>query len=224
MRKVAVFFLLAALPAQAAEVCTVPSTGLSSMDRDQAFLAQFGATPQPYIFSLKELQQIVDQNLAQKPELKNSGLTDAEMIAIVGYGKADYSELNSSLNSCDSHVAALALYIEVLDSALSKLPNYVGTVVRGTHLPDAVLAEHVPGAVVTYPAFTSTTAGNAVPKAFVSTDTIVIHSKTGKRIADFAFDHSEDEVLFKNGTSFRVLSVEHRDCQPICNEITLDEI
>ncbi len=228
MRKRSVTFLalamLLASGARASDVCPVPPTGLSPEERDQAFLAEYGGNPQPYIFSLAQMQKYVDRNLERNPEIAKSGLSNAEMVALVGYAMADYTELNSSLYACDSRVPKLALYIEELDSALSKLPNYVGTVIRGTTLPKSILAEHVPGAIVSYPAFTSTSAGTTVPRAFASTDTLIIQSKTGKRITDFAYDHSEDEVLFKNGTRFLVLDVETRDCKPVCEEITLQEL
>ena len=40
-----------------------------------------------------------------------------------------------------------------LNAGLSKLPDYKGTAIRRTHLPDADLADHTPGSTVIYRGF-----------------------------------------------------------------------
>ncbi len=116
-------------------------------------------------------------------------------------------DINGNLRDPTNHekLQEIQPYVDTLNLGLSRLPNYIGVVSRGVHLPDIVLRQHAPGALVEYKAFTSTTCD---PAGYPATHKLVIQSYTGKHIDDFSTCKGEREVLFRSGTKFRVLKVE----------------
>ena len=90
---------------------------------------------------------------------------------------------------------------DTVNAGLAKLPAHKGTVRRGTVLPPDVLAEHQPGAIVTYKAPTSSSTGDGWQRRH----RFVIQSKGGKLIERYSAHDVEHEVLFPADTRFRVL-------------------
>lgn len=93
-----------------------------------------------------------------------------------------------------------------VSSALAKLPNYTGTVVRGRNLntPEEI-AFCQPGAVVRERGFTS--CDTLMP--FPANPHFIIESKTGKNVSEHSIHGPnqlgpEREVLFNAGTKFQV--------------------
>lgn len=138
------------------------------------------------------------------------GLYAPEQASVYGFTSKSRewgsTALNRALRGTDPPAARqrLAPYIETLKTALEKLPDHPGWVHRSTRLPAADLARHVPGAIVTYEAFTSASAewytGNR--------HQFYIFSLHGKRI-DWLSEHPHElEVLFRPGTRFLVLKRE----------------
>jgi hypothetical protein len=134
-------------------------------------------------------------------------LTPQDLSALADYTKMGYADLNSALRS-DTVDASQHARIEALTKALQKLPPHEGTVVRGTNLPQEVLEQYQPGAVVTENAFVSTSMNPAVAQssAFVGNVEFRILSSTGRDISSVSMYPSEQEVLFPAGTRFYVLS------------------
>lgn len=103
-------------------------------------------------------------------------------------------------------------YQAELDSALSAVKNYQGEVYRTISDPGGLIAkQYEPGSVATMKGFTSTSRSpNPSYKAFNSTGAnnsrFIIQSKTGKHIERVSNYVPEQEVLFRSGTSFRVVS------------------
>ena len=116
--------------------------------------------------------------------------------------------------------------IELLSTALSKLDSYQGLVARGLkELSADVLLAYTPGAIVSFPSFTSTT--KDLNSTFTKGSTLMlIYSKTGKDISNLAFHSYEQEVLFDKGSKFKVISIEKKplDLENIQTIITLEEL
>lgn len=95
-----------------------------------------------------------------------------------------------------------------LDSALSKMPAYQGTVYRSidpsmiTDL-DGFWQRYTPGSIVCEPAYTSTSTGIYDDSMHIQ---MVIQSKTGRDIR--AFNKRESEILLERNTKFFVEKVE----------------
>jgi hypothetical protein len=102
----------------------------------------------------------------------------------------------------------------VLRSVLNKTSNFRGTVFRGDVLKKATLEKYMKGQVFTEAGFLSTSKELEIAKKFNETRAgeygefnvlFTIDSTTGKDISKYVQGH-ENEVLFRSGTQFRVLS------------------
>lgn len=135
-------------------------------------------------------------------------LTLPEQVALRYYTGDGYRKLNQMLNGLikqgDPLYSELVSASEVLRSALDRLPNYVGQVVRRTQLPEAFLAKHQIGDTVEYNAFTSTTYGDSDVFSHYP-HRLVIKSKTGKSINFISeYKDQEYEVVFNRPKWFKV--------------------
>lgn len=129
------------------------------------------------------------------------GLTEEQMSALKYYSDSGYGCLNSYLRSDENRDENIDYLIKVLNEGLDKLPSYRGIVKRGATLPESIRNSHGIGAVLDYEAFTSTSTNSG----FSGEDMFIIQSETGKPIMGFSSHRSENEVLFKSGTQFKVL-------------------
>ncbi|MEO5369478.1 MAG: ADP-ribosyltransferase [Magnetococcus sp. DMHC-1] len=119
--------------------------------------------------------------------------------------KRNYQMINDALRSGnEKELERLAPVIETLKSALSKLPSYVGDVVRATDLPESVAKDIVPGGVYSDAGFMSTAIGKT---DFKGKYMFSIKSRTGKHIAPFSFYPDQNEVLYHPGTEFTIEAV-----------------
>ena len=136
-------------------------------------------------------------------------LSEDELVAIQSYTRTYYLYVNTNLRKGGADLEKWQPYIKTLNTALDKLPNHVGTVVRGATLPENILKEHMPGRTVIYAAYTSTANLPAALCTFgYNGEHIYIKSKRGKSIKLFSVNSYEEEVLFRPGTRFKVISVE----------------
>lgn len=123
--------------------------------------------------------------------IKKYCLTDEEVVAI-------------SLRTSEK-LKQLQPFIDVLNSALNKLPNYEGDVFRQTNLNEKLLKLHKVGKVVTYTAFTSTYNKRRFAPNERNKVAIYIESFTGKEIPHVSnYKTAESEVLFKSDTKFQI--------------------
>ena len=145
------------------------------------------------------------------------GMSDAELVRLHLYtlrkGVPDqwtYEKLNEKLRSSDPATRArVNVSRVVLNNALAKLPDHQGTVYRGLNFPheqarEDFLARHKVGDVVQYSAFTSAD----VIQPYPGQAKLIIQSRRGKRITDYSGDPTDDEVLFRTDSRFRVLDLE----------------
>ena len=107
-------------------------------------------------------------------------------------------------NARQDYKALLSAY----DSALSKLPNFVGTVLRGLTINGdelhEFLASHSEGSEVRYDFFTHATMKDILPDEYSGNVELVIASHYGKRISHWSAYPDEDEVAFRHGTAYQV--------------------
>ena len=133
------------------------------------------------------------------------GMTPSEMAAISFYTNSGYGCMNSYLRTKDEPFRNLDLLTQSLNSGLGKLPSYKGLVRRGGNLPDSLKSQHAKGSIVDYKAYTSTSTSDGFAD---SDDLFMIYSKNGKPIMSFSVHDDEFEVLFKEGTKFKILDVQ----------------
>ncbi|WP_306360265.1 ADP-ribosyltransferase domain-containing protein [Nocardia sp. CC227C] len=130
-----------------------------------------------------------------------SRLTEHDLFALDSYSGPEFSRLNEALRA--GRLDQLTRdKVEALRAALTKLPDYTGTVYRGTELPPAVLARYRLGNVIEETAFLSTSTKNGT---FTGAVRFRIASKHGKQIGEYSRRPGENEVLFAPGSRFEVV-------------------
>lgn len=132
-------------------------------------------------------------------------LSDQEILAMQRYASPDGALINAALRTGDeAALAAMELMLRNLVSALNKIPNYRGPVVRGVHVRPSELGRYLdqyqPGTTVREPGFTTasqqaTSTGNV---------RIYIESMQGKDISPVVAGHHQ--VAFTAGENFKVVS------------------
>lgn len=145
------------------------------------------------------------------PPLRGRILAIEEYKAVREYGAGQLNyDWNRALYSHDAQrIGAHGLEIKVLASAVNRLPEHYGKVMRhlDVDVPAQVIAEYQVGQVVIERGFTSTSTrldadGNVVPGR--TNVVLVMESKGGGRSIQGMTPYNEDEVLFLPGTQFRV--------------------
>lgn len=175
-------------------------------------------------------------NEAAKAEGRAS-LSPAEFHVLRGYMDNDYLAINLPLRDQgfaktkdgkttlkpfgeDKTTSNLSGAVETLNRALDKMPVYKGKVHRLAAVPDEklrkVLEIYTPGATITEPGFMSASSKRVSPEVFgglfASRDPnlrFVIDSKNARSVSfTYLMAHpTENEVIFKSGTRFKVRSV-----------------
>ena len=158
--------------------------------------------PKPNGFFCEE-DSIYESISPEVLDKKICNLTPEEFLAINDYSGEYYQCMNAYLRQNKVKSPEIEGYIQKLNSALDKLPNYEGIVIRGADLSPELAKIHSVGAVVTYNAFTSTSTEDLA----WGNDRFIILSKTGKPIMSFSSHNNENEILFKSGTQFKILSM-----------------
>lgn len=113
--------------------------------------------------------------------------------------------------------------IRNLDSALNKMPNYEGDLVRDLYFTDnktlnEFVNAHKVGNAVSYKAYTSTTKADSY-NDMANVRIYINNSKTGKDISSIGLD--EEEVLYKRNSEF---VVKEKGKNKIYNWIILEEV
>ena len=148
--------------------------------------------------ALKILAKPKESRLLAKfrPGFEDCGLSDAEIIAIGAYTENAYLALNEQARG-----GGTSSLIETINSGLRKLNPYKGVVRRAVNELGDDLSKLVPGAVVTFRGFTSTT---AFGPGYEGRYTFEIQSCSGRYIAPLSTNFKEEEVLFPTQSRFGV--------------------
>ena len=215
----------------------VINTGMKDLYKadGKGYEADYAAMKEEVQAFRKEIQggfrDLIDGNVSDDVLLELRacihGVSDAEMIAIRGYSSGDYEKINAALRNPAANpklVAILKPYINLAVSGLEKLPDYPGTVYRGSKMTAEWVKKYEDaakqGTLMSDPAFLSTSYSQTQAEVFRDQPDAeakkagkipvmyTIQSKHGKRIEFLSYKAREAEVLFKPGTNFRVLRVD----------------
>ena len=144
-------------------------------------------------------------------------LFSEERSALMGYQENDYREINYALRSNNQTLLSKwKMSILMITSALNKQPNYEGTLYRVAHLTKKEVNKLVEGLIIRENAFMSTTKDIKLALNRLNTHNedipvfYEIRSYEGKECS-FTYIQSEQEVIFRPYTQFRVTSVEHQE-------------
>lgn len=132
----------------------------------------------------------------------------AEIAAIRDYTDKGYERINQQLRERDVTPQTLGK-IQMLAAALNHLPAFRGDVYRGTRIDDLDRLEKYRGVgtVVVEDAFVS--CSRSPLKMYGGNVLFYIVSKQSRDIARWSAHPEEEEVLFRPGTSFKILAFEH---------------
>lgn len=161
----------------------------------------------------------------QKALKINSKIRPAETFSVERYSVDFYADINFYLrNGGEPKEEFFEKYRKVMNSALDKLESYKGTVYRGSDLSPEVINKYKKAAETgesyTENYYLSTSKDRE--KSFDRNTKYKILSKTGKQIEELSYFSQEKEVLFKEGTQFKILKV-YVDEQGF-NRIEMEEI
>ena len=135
-------------------------------------------------------------------------LTEPEQAALMKYISSDSYKINDKLRRGTALSKGDRQFVEVLDQALRKLPEYRGTVYRSLAMgleiedADAFVAEYVVGKGKQFPSYISSSLGVYDPDMPIQ---YIITSRHGKDMT--MFNAGEREVLFPRDTWFHVTKV-----------------
>ncbi len=144
-------------------------------------------------------------------------LTDAELATTYAYTTerqvwSHYARLNRELREAFDMGRApqrrIDDYARTLNDALDRLPDEQGTFYRGIQLTAVEQATYTPGSVHTWAGFSSSSARRS--GAFSGNTRFIILARNGKDIRRYSAAESQDEVLFKAGSRFRVIGTPSR--------------
>lgn len=174
--------------------------------------------------------EAMKKSLTRYLQQKYPDIPNTEKAAIIEYARSnvsDFRQLNKQLRA-DSLTEYNAAFSELLSNALSKLPTEEGLVYRTIRLNKTKLAEWQDWAhqkkETVFQGFTSTSSDKNVVSDMIAkkaasrknneTDVVlVISSKTGHRIEDFASKRQQKELLFDKGLPVKFNGTETIDGQ-----------
>jgi hypothetical protein len=190
--------------------CSVHATTCSDviggrLDRDQKLTSRFQELMESVEAGFWSDMTSRAQQIESHPQKSLIKLTRGERVALLTYLARSYT-LNRYLYNGETSqtvpVELLHIEIELLNRALDRIPVFNGTLQRTIRLTDESIARYRPGETITEPGFVST---SEIPYWAAGNVKFIIQSKTGRDIRRVLINH-EDEILFKNGTQFEVIS------------------
>lgn len=146
----------------------------------------------------------------QKALKINSNIRPAETFSVERYSVDFYADINFYLrNSGEPKEEFFERYRKIMNSGLDKLESYNGTVYRGADLSPEVINKYKKAAETGEP-YTENyylSTSKSEKRAFERNTIYEIKSKNGKQIEELSYFSHEKEVLFKEGTQFKILKV-----------------
>ncbi|WP_325892980.1 ADP-ribosyltransferase [Grimontia sp. NTOU-MAR1] len=161
-----------------------------------------------------------------------------EYSAIERYGRVDHDVVNEYMRAGEPNEFLMPGYAEALKtrvshmrSVMNKLPNFKGTVYRGSSIKNSLLEKLNVGDILHEKAFLSTSTIPSVAKNFSATGVYqnlsaaqfkIDLKSSGRAINAYTFKAYEAEILAKPNTYFRVEAIERISAEQ--NYIKLREI
>lgn len=155
--------------------------------------------------------------MAAKYSLKD--LTEEENTALTNYKSSESYKVNAKLRGEGELTPQDKVYVRHMDSALTKMPTHTGQVYRNITFDgmgdkaafDAFMAEHEEGALVAYPAYTSTSTDvNGYPLEGRYVVHMVIEGHSGRNMTGVG-NNFESEVLFERQNCFGISKVSRNE-------------
>lgn len=140
-------------------------------------------------------------------------MTDTDVKAVHDYMSAKSYVINEKLRMGTSLLEDEKQFVNDLNTALNKMPKYEGNLQRSLYFNSNedvanFMSGHKIGEPITYNEFVSTTKGELYnPEGQVQI--FIQNAKNGRDIS--SINESEQEILYKNGTSFDVLNIVEKD-------------
>ncbi len=168
--------------------------------------------------------------LNRAKSLEETKLINEQIATIYGYTNNQiYEDLNKLLRGTKEfsrnpkYLEFLNSYGNVLDDSLNKLPDFNGTVFRGTKLTSQQISRYTEAfknkKTITELFFQSTSYDQK--KAFSGNVQFIINSKTGKKIDYLSAFRNEKEVILKRNSNYRIVKIKKNENE---YEIYMDEI
>lgn len=161
--------------------------------------------------------QSADGTMTAKYSLKD--LTEEENTALTNYKSSESYKVNAKLRGEGELTPEDKVYVRHMDSALTKMPTHTGRVYRNITFDgmgdkaafDAFIAEHEEGALVAYPAYTSTSTDvNGYPLEGQYVVHMVIEGRGGRNMTGVG-NNFESEVLFERQNCFGISKVNRNE-------------
>lgn len=145
----------------------------------------------------------------EPPKIEKTELNYDEEYAINKYISSESYMINEKLRNGIPLEPEEHLLVENIDSALSKMPRYEGTLTRSLQFINdvylqAFLKQHTKGNIIEYDQYISTTKG-AIYNPDAPVQIIIINSTAGRDISGYNF--AEKEVIYERGSGFTVIDV-----------------
>lgn len=145
----------------------------------------------------------------EPPMLDKPNLEYEEKQAVTSYISSESYKINAKLRDGAPLTPADYTFTTNLDSALSKMPRYEGTLTRSMAFisPEdmaAFLRQHEKGSIIEYTQYISTAKGSIYnPDAPIQI--IILYATAGRDIS--SYNSGEKEVLYERGSKFTVIDV-----------------
>jgi len=179
-------------------------------------------------YSKKYLKNEINEIQRRKAYKEISVLTIYEEAIIYKYSNDGFESLNENLRKTNGKNDSE--FGKLLNSALSKLENYIGLVFRGVNLTENEINKYIAANkddnILIEPTFISTSKSRLIAMEYRGNTLFRIFSKRGKeieKIAKFGAHNpqNEREVLFKPNSGFKVLEIINESNYTL---ITIEEI
>lgn len=210
--------------------------------RDYAYAAEdFNAlTPSSdgiteILFLNNSLSEIRSKIISGDIPRRHQDLISVEEQSIIAYytTKEGYQDFNLALRGEVNRSDFINAQEIFLNRALSKLPKFTGSVVRGTGATETQrLNLASKGDIIEYKNFVSTSLDEGIADDFMYRKhgeyILRIQSKQGVSITDISLAPAEDEILFSSNSKFRVVDKSYRprfvEDDPLIKEIYLEQV
>jgi hypothetical protein len=157
------------------------------------------------------------------PVFENIKLAYDEEGALKRYISSDSYRINEKLRDNISLLPEDIGFMTNIDVALSRMPQYVGTLTRSLQFINdedhlSFLQQHTKGSIIEYGQYISTTKG-AVYNPGANVQIVILRAKSGRDIS--AYNPEEQEVVYERNSLFTILSVTETEDGTIV--ITMEE-
>lgn len=145
----------------------------------------------------------------EPPRIEKTELSYDEEYAINKYISSESYKINEKLRSGTTLTPEDYGFTVNLDSALSKMPRYEGTLIRSLQFINdedlqAFLKQHSKGNIIEYDQYISTTKG-AIYNPNATVHIIILYATNGRDIS--GYNSAEKEVIYERNSRFTVIDV-----------------